>query len=289
MCVVLWFWGVFLWVFLGFRGVFVGWGGGGGCFCWDFLGFCFKSSCLCVSYRKSFPKTCPQFFCGSARQLIVEGFPCSACQANKHRWATGAEARQTYLVEEEISSKTLSLHEQPPFSRQVGEERGVYAGRRRDERLQRGMGKVLCNWCWPAPSPCTAPKRRGGHLRWGHLRWGRMQTWPRGAGVHRKGIAGGTWARRWCFERGRGLGRALAGSSGAQAGCNCVLDRWGTGRRKEACELPTQWRSAGKFGDGGSGPRTVGRQRSVWGASLLQLHTRTRLCLPGPSVLFCKH
>lgn len=50
-----------------------------------------------------------------------------------------------------------------------------------------------------------------------------------------------------------GRGWAGAGSAGAQAGCSWVLARWGTGRRKAACELPAQRWAAGEFGEGGRG------------------------------------
>lgn len=60
------------------------------------------------------------------------------------------------------------------------------------------------------------------------------------------------------------------------------------GRSSKACGLPTRGRAAGEFGDGGGGPRTARRERSVWGESLLRLRSRTGLCLPGPNLLLCK-
>lgn len=41
------------------------------------------------------------------------------------------------------------------------------------------------------------------------------------------------------FPVQEGLGRVPATSAGAQAGCSCILDKWGIGRRK-ACGLPPQ-------------------------------------------------
>lgn len=87
-----------------------------------------------------------------------------------------------------------------------------------------GLLALLC-----APSQVSWP-----------LGLGRRHIWGQGTGTHRKGVFGGTWAREQHFQSPR---RGCASSQPdllKQAGCSCILDKWGMGRRK-ACRLPPQW------------------------------------------------
>lgn len=219
---------------------------------------------------------CPQFFCGAAQQLVVEGFPhCCARQINvagPWEWRCG---RHT-LQKRKAPSKLCLFVTICPFP-----IRWVKCLHCEEEEREDAGGQNGYIFVWLVlASPCFMPPSQ----TWeGTPQVGQMQSWPQGAAVCRKGIAGGAWARQqWCFKHGRGLGRDPAGSAGGHGGRSCVLDRWGTGRRKEACGLPTQWGAAGEFGGGGCGQRTVGSKRSMWGESLLLLRGRTRHNLQDP-------
>lgn len=130
-----------------------------------------------VGYRKSFPKTCaPGFVDQHSSSLRRVFLACRAGQINAAGPQERRHSRHTLLKGK--APPRLATCEQPPFSHQVGEEHGVYAGGRRGERLQGGMGKVLCSWCQPSPFPHPPPRHRRGHLR-----WGRMEMWPQSAGL----------------------------------------------------------------------------------------------------------
>lgn len=100
----------------------------------------------------------------------------------------------------------------------------------------------------------------------------------------------GAWLHSVEFHR-RGLGRVLLALLEPRQGAAMFwIGKELRGEKKPMdCQHSGEQLASLEMHVVGQGHTWKGRERSLWGQSLLWLHSRTRLCLPRLSVLVCKH